>query len=125
MGRRGSSRADARGEVRDSIEPDRRGWKPCIRGLRIAVIDVLDQPASGMSGVEVLAERAQDVFAQPFALDSRSPISVLASTSGLAVSMRDRAVGRDRRPLRGRSARGGCSAGSRRSVPARRARSPR
>ena len=37
-----------------TIEPGKRGGKPCIRGLRITVSDVLDYLASGMSEVEVL-----------------------------------------------------------------------
>ena len=32
-----------------TIEPDKRGGKPCIRGLRITVYDVLDYLASGMT----------------------------------------------------------------------------
>lgn len=30
-----------------TIEPDKRGGKPCIRGLRITVDDVLDYFAAG------------------------------------------------------------------------------
>jgi uncharacterized protein (DUF433 family) len=37
-----------------TIEPDKRGGKPCIRGLRITVYDVLDYLASGMSVEEIL-----------------------------------------------------------------------
>jgi uncharacterized protein (DUF433 family) len=37
-----------------TIEPDKRGGKPCIRGLRITVYDVLDYLASGMSIEEIL-----------------------------------------------------------------------
>ena len=37
-----------------TIEPDKRGGKPCIRGLRITVYDVLDYLASGMSEQEIL-----------------------------------------------------------------------
>jgi uncharacterized protein (DUF433 family) len=37
-----------------TIEPDKRGGKPCIRGLRITVYDVLDYLASGMSEEEIL-----------------------------------------------------------------------
>ncbi len=33
---------------RITIEPGKRGGKPCIRGLRITVEDVLDYLASGM-----------------------------------------------------------------------------
>jgi uncharacterized protein (DUF433 family) len=39
-----------------TIEPDKRGGKPCVRGLRITVYDVLDYLASGMSVEEVLAD---------------------------------------------------------------------
>src|SRR5215210_4390644 len=38
------------------IEPGKRGGKPCIRGMRITVYDVLEYLASGMSQQEVLAE---------------------------------------------------------------------
>ena len=31
---------------RITVEPDKRGGKPCIRGLRITVYDVLDYPES-------------------------------------------------------------------------------
>jgi uncharacterized protein (DUF433 family) len=39
-----------------TIEPDKRGGKPCIRGLRITVYDVLEYLASGMSHAEILQE---------------------------------------------------------------------
>jgi uncharacterized protein (DUF433 family) len=37
-----------------TIEPGKRGGKPCIRGLRITVYDVLDYLAGGMSEEEIL-----------------------------------------------------------------------
>ena len=37
-----------------TIEPGKRGGKPCIRGLRITVYDVLEYLASGMSEKEIL-----------------------------------------------------------------------
>jgi len=37
-----------------TIEPGKRGSKPCIRGLRISVYDVLEYLASGMSQQEIL-----------------------------------------------------------------------
>jgi uncharacterized protein (DUF433 family) len=37
-----------------TIEPGKRGGKPCVRGLRITVYDVLDYLASGMSHQEIL-----------------------------------------------------------------------
>ena len=39
-----------------SIEPGKRSGKACIRGMRIAVYDVLDYLASGMSIEEVLRD---------------------------------------------------------------------
>lgn len=39
-----------------TIEPDKRGGKPCIRGLRITVYDVLDYLASDMSEAEILED---------------------------------------------------------------------
>ena len=39
-----------------TIEPGKRGGKPCIRGLRITVYDVLEYLASGMSHAEILQE---------------------------------------------------------------------
>lgn len=41
---------------RITIEPGKRSGKPCIRGLRITVSDVLDYLASGMSEDEILAD---------------------------------------------------------------------
>ena len=38
------------------LEPGKRGGKPCIRGLRITVSDVLDYLASGMTHAEILAD---------------------------------------------------------------------
>jgi uncharacterized protein (DUF433 family) len=37
-----------------TIEPGKRNGKPCIRGLRITVSDVLDYLASGMSEDDIL-----------------------------------------------------------------------
>lgn len=39
-----------------TIDPDKRGGKPCIRGLRITVYDVLDYLAGGMSQAEILSD---------------------------------------------------------------------
>ena len=39
-----------------TLEPDKRGGKPCIRGLRITVYDVLDYLASGMTEQEILRD---------------------------------------------------------------------
>jgi uncharacterized protein (DUF433 family) len=39
---------------RISIEPGKRGGKPCIRGMRTTVYDVLEYLASGMSEQEII-----------------------------------------------------------------------
>lgn len=39
-----------------TIEPGKRGGKPCIRGLRITVYDVLGYLASGMTTDEILID---------------------------------------------------------------------
>ena len=39
-----------------TVEPGKRIGKPCIRGLRITVSDVLDYLASGMTESEILAD---------------------------------------------------------------------
>ncbi|HEX4600813.1 MAG TPA: DUF433 domain-containing protein [Gemmatimonadales bacterium] len=41
---------------RITIEPGKRGGKPCIRGLRITVYDVLEYLASGMSEDDILRD---------------------------------------------------------------------
>ena len=38
------------------IEPGKRGGRPCIRGLRVTVYDVLSYLAAGMTIDEVLAD---------------------------------------------------------------------
>jgi uncharacterized protein (DUF433 family) len=39
-----------------TIEPGKRGGKPCIRGMRITVYDVLEYLASGMAIQEILSD---------------------------------------------------------------------
>ena len=39
-----------------TVEPGKRGGKPCIRGLRITVYDVLDYLAGGMTPEQVVAD---------------------------------------------------------------------
>ena len=41
---------------RITIEPGKRNGKPCIRGLRITVSDVLDYLASGLSEDDLLRD---------------------------------------------------------------------
>ena len=39
-----------------TIEPGKRSGKPCIRGLRITVSDVLEYLAAGMTEDEILSD---------------------------------------------------------------------
>jgi uncharacterized protein (DUF433 family) len=39
-----------------TLEPGKRGGKPCIRGMRITVQDVLEYLASGMTTPEILSD---------------------------------------------------------------------
>jgi uncharacterized protein (DUF433 family) len=39
-----------------TIEADKRGGKPCIRGMRITVYDVLEYLASGMTEEEIIED---------------------------------------------------------------------
>src|SRR5215467_6908652 len=39
-----------------AVEPGKRGGKPCIRGLRITVYDILEYLASGMSEDDILRD---------------------------------------------------------------------
>jgi uncharacterized protein (DUF433 family) len=41
---------------RITIEPGKRGGKPCVRGLRITVSEVLEYMASGMSEDDILRD---------------------------------------------------------------------
>lgn len=42
--------------TRITVEADKRGGKPCVRGLRITVWDVLGWLGSGMSEEQILEE---------------------------------------------------------------------
>lgn len=52
---------------RITIEPDKRGGQPCVRGIRITVGDVLSYLASGMTVAEIIDDfpelEAEDVRA--------------------------------------------------------------
>jgi uncharacterized protein (DUF433 family) len=39
-----------------TIEPGKRGGKPCVRGLRITVYDVLEYLAAGMTPDQIVAD---------------------------------------------------------------------
>lgn len=65
-----------------TIEPGKRGGKPCVRGLRITVYEVLDMLASGMSHAEVLKEfpdlTEQDILAcLAYAADRERKVDLL------------------------------------------------
>ncbi len=50
-----------------TMEPGKRGGKPCIRGLRMTVYDILEYLASGMSSEQILKDfpylNAEDIRA--------------------------------------------------------------
>lgn len=50
-----------------TVEPGKRGGKPCIRGMRVTAYDVLGYLASGMSQEQILQDfpylTAQDIRA--------------------------------------------------------------
>lgn len=50
----GGSDMDYHGII--TIEPGKRGGKPCIRGLRITVYEVLEYLASGMTPEQIVAD---------------------------------------------------------------------
>jgi uncharacterized protein (DUF433 family) len=54
-------------DERITVDPAQCGGRPCIRGMRIRVSDVLDLLAAGMTQDEVLAElpdlEAEDIAA--------------------------------------------------------------
>ena len=39
-----------------TVEPGKRGGKPCIRGMRITVYDVLEYLAAGMTKEQILSD---------------------------------------------------------------------
>ncbi len=39
-----------------TIEPDKRGGRPCIRGMRITVYDILGWLAAGMSNDQIIRD---------------------------------------------------------------------
>jgi uncharacterized protein (DUF433 family) len=69
---------------RITIEPGKRGSKPCIRGMRITVYDILEYLASGMSTEEILAdfpylERADIQACLAFAADRERHLTAIAA----------------------------------------------
>lgn len=69
---------------RITIEPGKRSGKPCIRGLRITVTDVLEYLAAGMTEDEILADfpdlEREDIRAVlAFAADRERRLTVVAA----------------------------------------------
>jgi len=67
-----------------TIEPGKRSGKPCIRGMRITVYDVLEYMASGMSNHEILHDfpylTEEDIRAcLAYAADREKRLLVLAA----------------------------------------------
>ncbi len=65
-----------------TIEPGKRGGRPCVRGLRITVYEVLDMLASGMSHAEILNDfpdlTEQDILAcLAYAADRERKVELL------------------------------------------------
>jgi uncharacterized protein (DUF433 family) len=66
-----------------TIEPGKRGGKPCIRGMRITVYDVLNWLASGMSRENIMddfPELSNDdiTAALMFAADREAKATIVA-----------------------------------------------
>ena len=66
-----------------TIEPGKRGGKPCIRGMRITVNDILGWLASGMTMQDILADydelRENDIYAAlSYAADRENKIYQIA-----------------------------------------------
>jgi uncharacterized protein (DUF433 family) len=68
---------------RITLTPGQRGGRPCIRGLRISVYDVLSMLSSGMSATEILEDfpelQMEDVSAVlAYAADREHKVHTLA-----------------------------------------------
>jgi uncharacterized protein (DUF433 family) len=61
-------------ELRISLDPNKRGGRPCIRNLRISVYDVLDMLADGLSEKEII-----DDFPELETADIRACLAFAAS----------------------------------------------
>jgi uncharacterized protein (DUF433 family) len=63
-----------------TVEPGKRGGKPCIRGMRITVADVLGWLASGMTYAEIIAD-----FPELTETDIRACLAYAAETESRRV----------------------------------------
>lgn len=64
-----------------TIEPDKRSGKPCIRGMRITVYDILEYLAGSMTEEEILEDFSEltreDIKAcRAFAADCKRTLSL-------------------------------------------------
>ena len=71
-----------------TIDPGKRGGKPCIRGMRITVYDVFSYLASGMTEQQVLADfpylTADDIHAcYAYAADRERHATIVRSETGV------------------------------------------
>jgi uncharacterized protein (DUF433 family) len=67
---------------RITLEPGKRGGRPCIRGLRITVYDVLSMLSNGMSAQDI-----QDDFPELTAEDIQSVLAYAADREHQVVSV--------------------------------------
>jgi uncharacterized protein (DUF433 family) len=68
---------------RITLEPGKRGGRPCVRGLRITVYDVLSMLSSGMTHQEILEDfpelEPEDILAVlAFAADREHKVHALS-----------------------------------------------
>lgn len=66
-----------------TLEPEKRGGKPCIRGMRITVSDILGWLASGMTIQEILSDfdelTEEDIYAAlSYAADRENKVFQIA-----------------------------------------------
>lgn len=69
---------------RITLEPGKRGGRPCVRGLRITVYDILSMLSSGMSHPEILEDYpelvAEDILAVlAFAADREHSVHTMTA----------------------------------------------
>ena len=56
---------------RITLEPGKRGGRPCVRGLRITVYDVLSMLSSGMKQQEIWREATPKVLVKKISLKTK------------------------------------------------------
>jgi uncharacterized protein (DUF433 family) len=66
-----------------TIEPGKRSGKPCIRGMRITVYDILEYLAGGMTEAEILED-----FSEVTSEDIKACLSFTAERKKLFVNVK-------------------------------------